>query len=148
MAKAKKTEAAAPQEEIKVAETTAEESNQAENNPETAPEKEPEDPELAALQKETEDMFRDENGNLTVDVTVSKGEPEILQPITPAPQVTGQGEQLFSLDELAHANRVAGWQQSSLMRLMGWQPGKMVTEAEYEAALDQLNNRRQGGGRL
>lgn len=63
----------------------------------------------------------------------------------PAPPETT--EPLFSLEEMEMKHRVPGWQHSALKRLMGWASGKMVTGAEYEAALDQLNNRRVGGGR-
>lgn len=59
----------------------------------------------------------------------------------------GKAEPLFSLEELEMKHRMPGWQQSALKRLMGWASGKKVTEREYEAALDQLNNRRVGGGR-
>ncbi len=56
--------------------------------------------------------------------------------------------QLESLAVLADRHRVAGWQQAALMRMMGWDDGKMVTDAEYRMALDKLRSRRLGGGRL
>ena len=34
------------------------------------------------------------------------------------------------------------------MRMMGWDDGKMVTDEEYRNSLEQLRNRRLGGGRL
>ena len=34
------------------------------------------------------------------------------------------------------------------MRMMGWDDGKMVTDAEYRMALDKLRSRSLGGGRL
>jgi hypothetical protein len=64
-----------------------------------------------------------------------------------APQAARQAEPLFSLEELAHTHRVPGWQAAALARLMGWVAGKKTSEAEYKAALEQLNDRRQGGGR-
>jgi hypothetical protein len=63
------------------------------------------------------------------------------------PQAERQAEPLFSLDELAHTHRVPGWQAAALAQFMGWAPGKTVSGAEYKAALEQLDSRRQGGGR-
>ncbi len=56
--------------------------------------------------------------------------------------------QLESLAVLADRHRVPGWQQAALMRMMGWDDGKMVTDEEYRNSLEQLRNRRLGGGRL
>lgn len=55
---------------------------------------------------------------------------------------------LESLAVLADRHRVPGWQQAALMRMMGWDDGKMVTDEEYRNSLEQLRNRRLGGGRL
>ena len=55
---------------------------------------------------------------------------------------------LESLAVLANRHRVPGWQQAALMRMMGWDDGKMVTDAEYRMALDKLRSRSLGGGRL
>lgn len=55
---------------------------------------------------------------------------------------------LVDLDAAALEYRTPGWRQAALMRLMGWENGKKVSLAEYENALERLNNRRQGGGRL
>lgn len=52
---------------------------------------------------------------------------------------------LYSLEELAGAKRVPGWQSAALHKLMGWEPGKRVSEAEYTKALVCLKNRRIGG---
>ena len=52
---------------------------------------------------------------------------------------------LFSLEELAEAKRVPGWQSAALHKLMGWEPGKRVSETEYAAALARLKSRRIGG---
>ena len=73
-----------------------------------------------------------------------------------APEEEVHGEQtgpddtapkLESLSVLADRHRVVGWQQSALLRLMGWEDDKRVSDAEYRAALDHLKNRRIGGGR-
>ena len=55
---------------------------------------------------------------------------------------------LTSLDELALRFRTPSWMQSALLRLMGWEKGKMVTEDEYGRAVDRLPGRKLGGGRL
>lgn len=55
---------------------------------------------------------------------------------------------LESLTVLADRHRIASWQQAALMRCMGWETGKMATDAEYRAALARLKSRPMGGGRL
>lgn len=67
-------------------------------------------------------------------------------PLEPDPSVNSPA--LESIAVLANRHRVPGWQQAALMRLMGWDDGKFVTDAEYRAALDRLRSRRLGGGRL
>ena len=54
---------------------------------------------------------------------------------------------LENLSVLADRHRVVGWQQSALLRLMGWEDDKRVSDAEYRAALEHLKSRRIGGGR-
>lgn len=53
-------------------------------------------------------------------------------------------QSLISLEELAQQFRVPGWQHAALCKLMGWQPGKMVSLAEYETGLTALSGRRLG----
>lgn len=55
---------------------------------------------------------------------------------------------LESLSALAERHRVTSWQQAALMRCMGWENGKLVTDDEYRAALIRIKNRPMGGGRL
>lgn len=55
---------------------------------------------------------------------------------------------LETLSVLADRHRVTSWQQAALMRCMGWESGKLVTDAEYHAALERIKNRPMGGGRL
>lgn len=55
---------------------------------------------------------------------------------------------LETLSVLADRHRVTSWQQAALMRCMGWESGKLVTDAEYRAALNRIKNRPMGGGRL
>ena len=55
---------------------------------------------------------------------------------------------LTSLDELALRFRTPSWMQGALLRLMGWEKGKMVTEGEYGQADERLSGRKMGGGRL
>lgn len=54
---------------------------------------------------------------------------------------------LENFSVLADRHRVVGWQQAALLRLMGWEDDKRVSDAEYRAALEHLKNRRIGGGR-
>lgn len=54
---------------------------------------------------------------------------------------------LLTLDALADKHRVASWQQAALLRLTGWAAGKEVSEADYAAALNNLQYRRMGSGR-
>lgn len=67
-------------------------------------------------------------------------------PETPEPKK--EAPALESLAVLADRHRVPTWQQSALCRLMGWEDGKMVSNAEYLDALDKLKTRRVGGGRM
>jgi hypothetical protein len=69
---------------------------------------------------------------------------------TPAPENPESTEDpedhvLYSLEELADAKRVPGWQIAALHKMMSWEPGKRVSETEYTAALVRLKNRRLGG---
>lgn len=59
-----------------------------------------------------------------------------------------QAEELESLSALASRYRVPSWQQAALCRFMGWAEGKMLTDAEYSAALDKLSARGLCGGRV
>ena len=69
---------------------------------------------------------------------------------TPAPAI---GEEpvakpkLESLSVLADRHRIPAWHQAALLRYMGWQDDKMVTDEAYRKALDELKHRRIGGGR-
>ena len=65
-----------------------------------------------------------------------------------APEKETAQPALESLSALADRHRIASWQQAALMRCMGWENGKMVTDAEYRAALARLKSRPMGGGRL
>lgn len=68
-------------------------------------------------------------------------------PKTDTPNET-QAPPLFDLSHLADKYRVAAWQMAALMRCMGWDEGKMVSEADFLAATAKLGERRMGGGRL
>lgn len=54
---------------------------------------------------------------------------------------------LENLSVLADRHRVPSWRQAALARFMGWADGKMLTDAEYRAALTELSARHLGGGR-
>lgn len=53
----------------------------------------------------------------------------------------------WSLSVLADRHRVSSWQQAALLRFMDWTDDKLVSDAEYRAALENLKHRRIGGGR-
>ncbi|WP_448339734.1 hypothetical protein AB9L13_00295 [Desulfovibrio piger] len=57
-------------------------------------------------------------------------------------------EALESLSVLADRHRVPSWQQAALCRFMGWAEGKLVSDAEYRDALENLKRRRLCGGRV
>lgn len=65
----------------------------------------------------------------------------------PKKDVEASSTELESLSVLADRHRVVGWQQSALLRLMGWEDDKRVSDAGYRAALDHLKSRHIGGGR-
>ena len=67
---------------------------------------------------------------------------------TAAPATQDENGGLQSLDELALAFRTPSWRQGALMRMMGWEQGKMVTKDEYGQAVERLSGRKMGGGRL
>ena len=67
---------------------------------------------------------------------------------TAAPATQDENGGLQSLDELALAFRTPSWMQGALMRMMGWEQGKMVTKDEYGQAVERLSGRKMGGGRL
>ena len=69
---------------------------------------------------------------------VEAGDPEISEPTAP---------ELESISRLANNHRVPGWQLAALLRFMGWNDDKMIRDGEFRQALEDLKNRRMGGGR-
>ena len=57
------------------------------------------------------------------------------------------GPVLESLSVLADRHRVPSWQQAALLRFMDWTDDRLVSDATYRAALENLKHRRIGGGR-
>ena len=57
-----------------------------------------------------------------------------------------QAPELYPVEVLA--GDLSAWELAALRQAAGWAEGKQVSEAEFTAALDQLRNRPQGGGRL
>lgn len=57
------------------------------------------------------------------------------------------GPVLESLSVLADRHRVPSWQQAALLRFMDWTDDRLVSDAAYRAALEELKYRRIGGGR-
>lgn len=70
------------------------------------------------------------------------------KPKAAASEAKAEGPALESLAAMADRHRVPAWQEAALCRFMGWAEGKMVSDAEYQAALGKLNSRRLGGGRM
>ena len=75
----------------------------------------------------------------------AKGEAEADAKAKAEAEAKAKAAGLVGVEELASKHRIASWQTAALCRLMGWEPGKLVTEAEYKDALARLNNRRIGG---
>jgi hypothetical protein len=72
--------------------------------------------------------------------------PALKETPAPAPEESeAPGLKLYTLEEMAEANRVPSWQGAALHKLMGWEPGKRVSLGEYKAGLARLKNRRIGG---
>lgn len=57
------------------------------------------------------------------------------------------GDSLVDLAVLADRHRVPSWQQAALLRFMDWTDDRLVSDAAYRAALENLKHRRIGGGR-
>ena len=66
----------------------------------------------------------------------------------PARKAVHDDGALESLSVLADRHRIPAWMDASLRRYMGWEDGKMVTDALYRDALDKFKTRRLGGGRV
>lgn len=114
---------------------------------------------MAARKKTTEEKNDQQAGAMTTEQAAPGQEeghvedareqtPETVEtPEAPAAPETDV-EALESLSVLADRHRVPSWQQAALCRFMGWEDGKMVSDAEYREALNSLKRRRLGGGRM
>lgn len=52
-----------------------------------------------------------------------------------------------SLEALAQRHRVPMWQLGALLRFMGWEADKAVSDSDFTDALQRLAGRPLGGGR-
>lgn len=52
---------------------------------------------------------------------------------------------LKKVSDLAEAKQLATWQTAALLRAQGWTGDKLVTETEFDQALNALKSRGQGG---
>lgn len=94
----------------------------------------------------SEIMTKPEVVEVSESVETSVTQVENVEPETPEiPVITPNTPQ--SLDVFAAKHRVPAWQAAALNRYMGWEPGKLVSDVDYVAALTNLNARRLGGGR-
>ena len=98
----------------------------------------------AAAVTEQEDEGRTQDAEQTAAAVQS---PEA--PADPQADVAREetGPVLESLSVLANRHRVPSWQQAALLRFMDWTDDRLVSDAEYRAALENLKHRRIGGGR-
>ena len=98
----------------------------------------------AAAVTEQEDEGRTQDAEQTAAAVQS---PEA--PADPQADVAREetGPVLESLSVLADRHRASSWQQAALLRFMDWTDDKLVSDAEYRAALENLKHRRIGGGR-
>lgn len=100
------------------------------------------------------DMAKKTENESTVDNATESQAEVIAQagPAAPATQVENEAapepapNPPQTIDALAVAYRVPAWQAAALNRFMGWEPGKMVSEADFVVALHSLDARRMGGG--
>ena len=75
------------------------------------------------------------------DAEAAKGAEAVTEALAESP--TG----LQDVDELIRTHGLPAWQGAALCRFAGWAPGKAVSEAEFETALEGLAKRPMGGGR-
>lgn len=105
---------------------------------------------VAATETEMEESHV-EPATETVEKPEASAAPEtdVEAPAPESPQdAAGRAtSELSSLSELADRHRVPSWQQAALCRFMGWAEGKLVSDAEYRDALENLKRRRLCGGR-
>lgn len=55
---------------------------------------------------------------------------------------------VHTISVLADRHRVPSWQVAAMLRMMGWEADKMATEQEFAEAINMLQSRRIGGGRM
>ena len=93
---------------------------------------------------------REEEGGAHVEETTSEVRETSVDPQEDVAAVVRAeaGPQLESLSVLADRHRVPTWMDAALRRMMGWEAGKMVTDAAYREALNGIRTRRMGGGRV
>ena len=98
----------------------------------------------AAAVTEQEDEGRTQDAEQTAAAVQS---PEA--PADPKADVAREetGPVLESLSVLADRHRVPSWQQAALLRFMDWTDDRLVSDAAYRAALEELKYRHIGGGR-
>ena len=103
----------------------------------------------APEQAVTEAEPREEEGGAHVEETTSEVRETSVDPQEDVAAVVRAeaGPELESLSVLADRHRVPSWQQAALLRFMDWTDDKLVSDAAYRAALEELKYRRIGGGR-
>ncbi len=65
-------------------------------------------------------------------------------PATTLPDASKEAEHM-DVDALITAGGLPPWKGAALCRNEGWAPGKLVTQKEFDAALNKLEHRPMGG---
>ena len=107
---------------------------------------------LAVATKEATDAPSVVTQETTLEDSNRNDTAQALESLSPSVSPSGDGcrevAELESMNVLADRHRVPTWQQAAVNRLMGWEAGKMVSNADYVSALDKLKARPVGGGRM
>ena len=123
------------------------------NNAGTSPEEGTEGkPETSQESASVEQASSVETQETTLEDSNRNDTAQALESLSPSVSPSGDGcrevAELESMNVLADRHRVPTWQQAAVNRLMGWEAGKMVSNADYVSALDKLKARPVGGGRM
>lgn len=122
---------------------------QAEENTQSAPGAATPEAAAAAGGENGQDVSKTDAEAVTPEGSATTQETgDVAKDATSKPDDAPPQSVLETLSVLADRHRIASWQQAALMRCMGWEAGKMVTDAEYRGALERVRSRPMGGGRL
>lgn len=84
-----------------------------------------------------------------MEASQNEGRKQAADDAAENPEVeAGTKEILENLAVLSQRHRIPSWQLAAMTRYMGWEKDKLVSESEFKAALNILQSRRIGGGRM